>query len=585
MSESERFPTALNSTGDTYELQVTAAGNPFNVTAVALNVTVVDGEAASVGGYVTVFPCGERPDVSNLNFVNGQTVPNAVVAPVSADGRVCFYVYGRAHLLVDVAGYFTSGFTALSRPERMLNTRTSRLKVGLPAPTSSTGQLQKLPSGPISLGFDFSGAAAVLRTAFPVGSQSAEGGSFGASSFSNLFKIDESGQVASITKGFGVRVHDVEVSPNGNVYTVGGNEQCGLTETDPSTNISVCIEKSDYLTMGVGTPAVQFDSQGGVYYVVYNPPSPAWSPTNFCGTSVIRRYSDGLITDVLNLEKQRIFQWKVTSSGSVVFSGQRFSSDCGSELDHATKLVTRDGELSVISLSQTKFFSDFGTRSIYFGLCGEEGCGHRRFDPESLTVDRIWHLFGHKNGRYSSSTPPRNNDSDRICRTYSEALIGSFCGNMGTSASSFSATTSGKYFANLEMYWHDGRASPVFQYYPTVQPVLGTLVRSRTIATIGNDLFLAGHDAAGNFSTVRIDTNTGQETTVIPASAGYDVVQLEGDAAQGRLYFRAQATGGSGQLGRPDAAVFGYVTLSTGAITIKGVPGATVADVDPMVTN
>jgi len=505
---------------------------------------------------------------------------------VSADGRVCFYVYGRAHVLVDVAGYFTSGFTALSRPERMLNTRTSRLKVGLPAPTSSTGQLQKLPSGPISLGFDFSGAAAVLRTAFPVGSQSAEGGSFGANSLSNLFKIDESGQVASITTGFGVRVDDVEVSPNGNVYTVGGNEQCGLTETDPSTNISVCIEKPNALLMTVGTPAVQFDSQGGVYYVVVRQTAIEGSPYP-CTTGVIRRYSDGLITDVLNLEGQLVTRWKVTSSGSVVFSGQRFSSDgqC-SELDHATKLVTRDGELSVISLSQTRFFSDFGTRSIYFGFCGGEdgGCGHRRFDPESLTVDRIWHLFGYVNGRYSSSTPPRNNDSDRICRTYSEALIGSFCGNMGTSASSFSATTSGKYFANLEYHW-TGLLSPAFQYYPTVQPVLGTLVRSRTIATIGNDLFLAGRDSAGNFSTVRIDTNTGQETTVIPASAGYDVVQLEGDAAQGRLYFRAQATGGSGQLGRPDAAVFGYVTLSTGAITIKGVPGATVADVDPMVTN
>jgi hypothetical protein len=117
----------------------------------------------------------------------------------------------------------------------------------------------------------------------------------------------------------------------------------------------------------------------------------------------------------------------------------------------------------------------------------------------------------------------------------------------------------------------------VFQYYPTVQPVLGTLVRSRTIETIGNDLFLAGRDSAGNFSTVRIDTVTGLETTVIPASAGYDVVQLEGDAAQGRLYFRgSQVSGGS--------EVFGYVTLSTGAITIKQVAGATVVDVDPMVT-
>ena len=37
--------------------------------AVAMNVTVVDGENPTVGGgYVTVYPCGTRPDASNLNF-------------------------------------------------------------------------------------------------------------------------------------------------------------------------------------------------------------------------------------------------------------------------------------------------------------------------------------------------------------------------------------------------------------------------------------------------------------------------------------------------------------------------------------
>jgi len=69
-------------------------------------VTVVDGEAPNEGGFVTVYPCGTRPDASNLNFVFGQTVPNAVIAPVSAQGKVCFYVFGKAHLIADVNGYF-----------------------------------------------------------------------------------------------------------------------------------------------------------------------------------------------------------------------------------------------------------------------------------------------------------------------------------------------------------------------------------------------------------------------------------------------------------------------------------------------
>ena len=52
-------------------------------------------------------PCDRpRPDASNLNFVTGQTVPNSVIAPVSANGEVCFYVYGTTHLLADVSGVF-----------------------------------------------------------------------------------------------------------------------------------------------------------------------------------------------------------------------------------------------------------------------------------------------------------------------------------------------------------------------------------------------------------------------------------------------------------------------------------------------
>jgi len=62
-------------------------------------------EAGDYGGFVTVYPCGSRPDASNLNSVSGQTIPNSVIAPVSSSGKVCFYVYGRAHLLAEVSGY------------------------------------------------------------------------------------------------------------------------------------------------------------------------------------------------------------------------------------------------------------------------------------------------------------------------------------------------------------------------------------------------------------------------------------------------------------------------------------------------
>jgi hypothetical protein len=94
--------------GSPYVFTVTGNGGvPYSgVTAVSLNVTVTGTEAPDYGGYVTVYPCSSRPDASSLNFSNGQTVANAVISPVNEYGQVCFYVFGRAQLLVDVNGYY-----------------------------------------------------------------------------------------------------------------------------------------------------------------------------------------------------------------------------------------------------------------------------------------------------------------------------------------------------------------------------------------------------------------------------------------------------------------------------------------------
>ena len=80
---------------------VPAAG----VGAVSLNVTATDVEGA---GFVTVYPCGVRPLVSSLNVTAGVTVPNAVIAPVSAAGTVCFYSSVATDLIADVNGWFAA---------------------------------------------------------------------------------------------------------------------------------------------------------------------------------------------------------------------------------------------------------------------------------------------------------------------------------------------------------------------------------------------------------------------------------------------------------------------------------------------
>lgn len=88
--------------GNIYQVQVAGRGGvPLTATSAAINVSVI----AASNGYLTVYPCGTLPTASSLNFVTGNVRPNELVAKLSPEGRVCVFVSGSAHLLVDVVGY------------------------------------------------------------------------------------------------------------------------------------------------------------------------------------------------------------------------------------------------------------------------------------------------------------------------------------------------------------------------------------------------------------------------------------------------------------------------------------------------
>jgi hypothetical protein len=118
------------SPGTTLTFTVTGIDTvPTSATAVALNVTVTDTTAAS---YLSVYPTGDaQPLVANLNWTAGETVPNAVIAPVGTDGQVTiFNALGDTDVVVDLEGYFvaeTGGSTAGSyvplTPARIADTR------------------------------------------------------------------------------------------------------------------------------------------------------------------------------------------------------------------------------------------------------------------------------------------------------------------------------------------------------------------------------------------------------------------------------------------------------------------------------
>jgi hypothetical protein len=106
------------------------------VGAVRLNLAVTE---TSGPGFVTVYPCGTRPTASSLNFTTGQTIANAVISQVSAEGEVCFHSSVPVHLVADLNGWYATGSTFTSvTPARVVDTRpggtslrdVSRFKIG-----------------------------------------------------------------------------------------------------------------------------------------------------------------------------------------------------------------------------------------------------------------------------------------------------------------------------------------------------------------------------------------------------------------------------------------------------------------------
>ena len=93
---------------------------------------------------MTVYPCGQpTPLASNLNFVPGQTVPNAVISKLGAGGQVCLFTSAASHLVVDAGGYFptTMVYVPLATPARLLDSR--------PGGPTADGQLSGIGLRPV----------------------------------------------------------------------------------------------------------------------------------------------------------------------------------------------------------------------------------------------------------------------------------------------------------------------------------------------------------------------------------------------------------------------------------------------------
>lgn len=107
--------------GTSWEIPVAGRGDvPAAATAAVINLTVLNGVAP---GFATVYPCGELPRASSVNYVPGAVEPNEVIAKLSPTGTVCVHTLTAADVIVDVSGHVTdSPYQPLS-PTRYADSR------------------------------------------------------------------------------------------------------------------------------------------------------------------------------------------------------------------------------------------------------------------------------------------------------------------------------------------------------------------------------------------------------------------------------------------------------------------------------
>jgi hypothetical protein len=89
-------------------VKLTVAGTrgvPTNAKAVSVNLTAAE---PSTTGFVTAFPCGAMPDVSNLNtHPSTPAIANGAMVKLDGSGSLCIYTDHAVHVIVDINGMWS----------------------------------------------------------------------------------------------------------------------------------------------------------------------------------------------------------------------------------------------------------------------------------------------------------------------------------------------------------------------------------------------------------------------------------------------------------------------------------------------
>jgi hypothetical protein len=330
-----------------------------------------------------------------------------------------------------------------------------------------------------------------------------------------LETVDPYGQVRPAIVSGSANVKQFIVGPNGNVYvlfasavnlddtTLSGT--CQLAEVDPSTGVPTCVDNTLSSIMwqqpsSGRNPAIQFDGAGAVYY----------SANTWDGHTVLRKYADGTVTDLIN-QNIYLHDFLVLSDGGVLLTG-RTTSTGASWLRYRSPT----GSLQGLAGVQSNFLKRFPDGNVYTGVWGTGNFGVRRFLTSTNQLEgKYWitSTIGDASNAYYKA-------EDFGCPS---PLRYSFCGWAGSYIQDSFTTDDGKVYA---IAGGQGQGGLLMQYFPTVQVGKTAVQRIFAAQSVGSDLVLAGLDSNDRNITNFYDTATGLEAPVFGPANEIEIYHL-----------------------------------------------------------
>ena len=348
---------------------------------------------------------------------------------------------------------------------------------------------------------------------------------------SNLSAILSSGELTDAIVSGSVTISEILVGPDNALYVLFPSpvdlstsqqspDGCVLAKVTRDSGVPTCIDSTLRQIWGDPNsqfnPAVQFDAAGGIVYT--------GSTSN--GNSVVRRWLNGVVTDLVNSDNIYVRNFLALEDGSVLIAGYTRAT-----LSAWTRRIEPSGQVSTVAGSESQFMNYFPDGNVYMGFWSLEDFGVKRFLTASGSLEAKYWISSTLN----SITPQFYFNAGDYCQDDVRPQREGFCGTFGALTQGRIYETSGDSVYALAGGFGQ-RATPM-KYFPTVEYVSTSLEGAVVGTASGNRLVFSGTDVSDRYKTIVYDTTGETEVEVIGPGSEVEIYHLVTDESSGKVLF------------------------------------------------